>query len=123
MDDSAAILLQHSGGELSLLSCATQVKTANQAQVFGEAGSISLDSEWWKSGGLTIQREGKEAEKIEMPYPGNGFQFEADEARACIRSGKLESATMPLDETLMLMEILDDLRAQVGVVYSTDSAS
>ena len=121
VDDCAAFLLQHGGGELSLLSCATQVKTLNKAQVFGEGGSISLGSEWWKPSGLTINRDANEAEIVEMPYPGNGFQFEADAAQACIRSGKRENALMPLNETVMLMGVLDDLRAQIGVVYPSDA--
>ncbi len=121
VDDSAAFLLQHRGGELSLLSCATQVRTANEARVFGEAGSISLNGEWWKADGLTISRDGADAETVRLEYPGNGFQFEADETQACIRSGKLESAIMPLDETMMQMRVLDDLRRQTGVVYPADA--
>ena len=35
----------------------------------------------------------------------------------CLRTGRRESAVMPLDETLSLMKTLDTLRAQWGLKY------
>ena len=39
------------------------------------------------------------------------------EAARCIRAGKTESDSMPLDHTLRLMELMDELRSQWGLVY------
>jgi predicted dehydrogenase len=50
--------------------------------------------------------------KISVPYAGNGYQYEAIEAMTCLRNGELESSTMPLDETLAILETLDTIRAQ-----------
>ena len=36
---------------------------------------------------------------------------------ACLRAGKTESDVMPLDETLSIMETMDQLRAQWGLRY------
>jgi len=38
----------------------------------------------------------------------------------CLREGLLESPEMPLDETVALMGVLDELRGQLGVRYSVD---
>jgi hypothetical protein len=35
----------------------------------------------------------------------------------CLRSGRLESDVMPLDETLAIMETMDQMRAQWGLRY------
>ena len=46
-----------------------------------------------------------------------GYEYEFLEAARCIRAGKTESDSMPLDHTVRLMELMDELRAQWGLVY------
>ena len=54
---------------------------------------------------------------IEEPFEGNGYQFEAQEVADCLRTGRLESEIMPLDESLQLMRTMDTLRAQWNMRY------
>lgn len=49
---------------------------------------------------------------------GNGYVYEAAEAMRCLASGELESAIMPLDETLHILETMDVARQQGEVRYS-----
>ncbi len=44
------------------------------------------------------------------PFPGHGYQFEASEVATCVRAGRRESAVMPLDETVAILECLETLR-------------
>lgn len=50
-----------------------------------------------------------------------GLAFEAEAVRQAIIAGKLESAEVPLEETIMLAGYMDTLRKQVGVVFPQDS--
>ena len=54
---------------------------------------------------------------LDLPFKGNGYNYEAAEVMACLRQGKLESAAMPLDESLAIMQTLDQLRQQIGLHY------
>ena len=47
----------------------------------------------------------------------NGYEYQFAEAADCIEDGKLESDSMPLDETVKVMEIMDSLRKSWGMVY------
>jgi hypothetical protein len=47
----------------------------------------------------------------------NGYNYEAEEVMSCLRSHKIESEVMPLDETLSIMKTLDRIRAQWGLRY------
>nr|UXV25320.1 A0956 protein [Curvibasidium rogersii] len=51
--------------------------------------------------------------------PGDiwGFAWEADEVARCVRDGKKQSARMPLRETVLQMEVFDEIRRQNGLVY------
>jgi hypothetical protein len=52
-------------------------------------------------------------------YTGHGDQFQALETMRCTRAGKLESAVMPLSETLLIMQTMEAFRAQ-GLVYPNE---
>ncbi|KAJ5710691.1 hypothetical protein N7488_004847 [Penicillium malachiteum] len=55
--------------------------------------------------------------KFEFPAQGRGMYWEADEVARCLRDGKLESETMPLEESIVIMEVMDEVRRQGGLVY------
>lgn len=57
-----------------------------------------------------------------FPFPGNGYQFELLEVGRCLREHLVESPTMPLDQTLEVMNTMDALRAQFGVVYPQEQS-
>ena len=119
VDEQSAMLLEYSGGRMAQLSCAIRTTTHHEASFFGTEGRLRLEAPWWRGTALTVwMRPGPEGgETSHHPYEGNGYQHEAAEVMACLRAGKLESDIMPLDETLSLMETLDAVRAQWGLVY------
>lgn len=43
-------------------------------------------------------------------YAGNGFHYEADEVSACVRRGALESANMPLSDSIAVAATSDRIR-------------
>jgi hypothetical protein len=45
------------------------------------------------------------------PFAGNGYNYEAAEVARCLRANEIESPLMPLDETVAIMEVLDEIRA------------
>jgi predicted dehydrogenase len=52
-----------------------------------------------------------------FPFPGNGYQFEIMEVNRCIEQRRTESEIMPLDETVAIMQTMDELRSQFGLAY------
>jgi hypothetical protein len=51
---------------------------------------------------------------------GFGYQYEARHVCACLRKGLTESPVMTHDDTLLLMEILDNIRTAAGIHYDVD---
>ncbi|KAI8182805.1 D-xylose 1-dehydrogenase (NADP(+)) [Colletotrichum sp. SAR 10_76] len=68
---------------------------------------------------------GGKVETIECPFPqdsgrggwGRGLYWEADECARCLRDGKLESLVLPLDETIVTMEIIEAVLKQGMMDY------
>jgi predicted dehydrogenase len=117
VDEQVALLFGYQGGAFAQLSAAVRTETPQAVTLMGTDGSLRIHPLWWKPTTLTLTRSGKDAETIELPFDGNGYNYEAAEAGRCLREGLLESPTIPLDETLAIMETLDAVRAQWGLVY------
>lgn len=48
-----------------------------------------------------------------FPFPGNGYQFELQHVTDCLKEQRLESAIMPLSDSLEVLRTMDVLRAQM----------
>jgi len=51
----------------------------------------------------------------------NGYEYQVKECRRCIENGLIESPMMPHAETISIMEEMDALRKEWGVVYPMDN--
>jgi hypothetical protein len=56
-------------------------------------------------------------EEVKFEHPGAGCYFEADAVAIDIAACRTENATMPLDETLRMMSLMDGIRKACGLVY------
>ena len=45
------------------------------------------------------------------------YRYEAEAVRQCLVEGKTECDAMPLDETLLIAETMDNVLKQLGVKY------
>jgi predicted dehydrogenase len=120
VDEQSAYLLGYPQGQLALLSSAVRTQTPHTAVINGTDGTITIN-DWWHGRGLTLTRSGK-TEVVDLPFEGNGYNYEAAEVMACLRDGKLESEVMTLDESLAIMRTMDVMRAQWGLVYPMEKA-
>ena len=120
VDDNAAMLLRYPKGEIAVLATSVNVNTPQAATILGTEGKIEIHPPFWIPKALTLSRSGKDDELIELPYEGNGYNYEAQEVERCVGQGLTESPIMPLDETLEIMKTMDALRAQWGVKYPTE---
>ncbi|NJN82561.1 MAG: Gfo/Idh/MocA family oxidoreductase [Caldilineaceae bacterium] len=117
VDEQSAMILGYPGGELAVLHTAVRTQTPHDATIMGTAGSIRIHTPWWVPRSMTISVAGEQPELVEIPFEGNGYNYEAAELHTCLREGKHESAIMPLDETLQIMQTMDTIRGQWGMKY------
>jgi predicted dehydrogenase len=117
VDEQAAVILGYDQGQLAVLHTAVRTGTPQEAILMGTKGWIRIHSPWWRPDTLGLSIQGREDEVIHLPFEGNGYNYEAAEVMNCLRAGRLESDTLPLDETLTIMKTMDRIRAQWGLKY------
>ncbi len=120
VDEQSAVILSHAKGQLATLLSAIRTTTPQEALLIGTDGCLKIHAPWWKATTMKLALAGREPQLIEVPFAGNGYNYEADEVGRCLRAGRLESELMPLDETLAIMETLDEIRRQWGLRYPAE---
>ena len=95
------------------------------ALVTGTDGWISVEPRIHRPQRVVVHTGRNDAGQDEVidspPVEGNGYQLEVAEVGRCLRAGELESPLVPLDETVAILEVLDEARRQLGVRYPADA--
>ena len=117
VDEQSAVIFGYDQGQLAVLYMSFRTGIPPAARIMGSKGRIAIHPPIFKPTQLTISRNDEPDDVIEIPLEGNGLNYEAAEVMRCLRTGKLESETMPLDETLEIMRTLDQIRGQWGLKY------
>jgi len=112
--------LIYSEGRQALLSAAIALPTPHQARIYGDKGRIVVD-DFYHPQQYQIILNGKKPQLVNEGFDGFGYLYEAREVQQCLLGGKTESTKCPLDETVAVMRIMDDLRKQWGLRYPNEN--
>ncbi|KAF9893002.1 hypothetical protein FE257_012413 [Aspergillus nanangensis] len=92
--------------------------TGATVRIQGLEGEIQILGPVHRPESIRIVRRGEcRTEHFEIPAGGHGMYWEADEAGRCVRDGKLESEVIPWEESVAVMKVLDEVRAQADYSY------
>lgn len=116
VDAVTAGVLSFPSGAIASFGTTMDGRTDHHARIVGTEGSITVDAPFWHPDGLVISRAG-EAEVERIDRPNQGLAHEAAHAMDQIRAGRVESDVVTWADTLANMELMDEIRRQIGVVY------
>jgi hypothetical protein len=117
-DAEASLLLDYGDGRTATLMTSLRNALPGQARVFGTTGWIDVLPRFHHPTTIVLHRAGAEAETITRPTLGAGYAHELVEVVDCLRSGRTESAVMPLADTLAVQSLLGDSAEQLGVRHA-----
>jgi predicted dehydrogenase len=118
VDENTALTFGYASGAVAALTCSLVGDTPRTAAVTGTRGRIELPRDYYRPTHFTITRGNGTPERVDTPFDGLGYHFEAAEVHRCLREGLLESPVVPLTETLAVMKTIDTVRAEIGVRYA-----
>jgi len=118
VDATIGGVASYAGGAISTFRTSLDGFSGLGARIVGTEGRIDVDPPFWFASAFTVHRTGQDPEAVEMA--NDGLAHEAAHAMGRIRAGHLESDVITLDASMQTMRLLDDVRAQVGVVYPSE---
>jgi predicted dehydrogenase len=117
VDEQVGIVMTYANGEMAVLDSTLRTKTPCEAFVYGTEGLIKVHGRWHESIGLTLERIGEEPETYTFERSTSGYDFEAKHVMECLTNGQTESSLWSLTDSLNLMTLLDDVRAEAVIEY------
>ena len=105
-----------------MLYCDGRTNIVNDATVHGAKGSISLSypmpcsTTLYTSDGTRLNFPLPESKEKTFNFMNSaGLGFEAQHVRECLREGLKESPLVTPDESILVAEILEEIRKQIGL--------
>jgi len=116
-DTTVAVQWGYASGATAQLRCATTAQTPGRATIAGTAGSISVEP-WF----LNPERLVISTSKGESRVTGEGTAYgpQIQEVERCLRAGLLQSPLAPHADTIAILELIDQARADLGVRYPAE---
>ena len=120
VDLNTSMVLRYANGAHALLSCTMASRGSVSAMIVGDKARIEIDGSFYAPSSFrVITRDGKVTE-YPKSYEGLGLREEAFEFARVVRSGEIESPLMTHQSSIELMEMMDSIRAQIGVKYPSE---
>ncbi|GHS85513.1 Gfo/Idh/MocA family protein [Cellulomonas hominis] len=116
VDGQASIVLTYGERAQATLSTTLWSQTPTTASISGTEGFIAVRGSFYVPTSFRVQR--RDGRVWEFDHPSRrGLQYEAAEVARRVAAGETQSPRMSWDGTLAVMRTLDEIRAQIGVVY------
>ena len=118
VDASETIAVTSPTGAIGTLSSTMAAHTPCVASVAGTRARLDISSWFYQPNTVRlVDPDDRELDRYEPPNREHGLAYEAAEFARLLAAGRTESDLLPLDETLRIMQVLDDVRAQLGVRF------
>lgn len=123
IDLTTSMIAEHKSGTISNLTSTSMASRPVVAAFYGSKGKLVFDNWWFTPSNFTVTLDDQEAKVYEFPAIVNGYEYEIIESNKCLREGKVESDIMPHSFSILLMEMMDEIRRQCGIVYPKEIES
>ena len=117
VDGQESITLHYRDGRIAVLTAGILSRSDRKGIFYGDKGYIIVENINNPQSISVYDLTDTLVKKLDIPAQITGYEYQIREAMARIRAGETESASMPLDTTIAVMERMDALRKDWGLIY------
>ena len=117
VDAMESITIFYNDGRMAVLTHSIYARSDRKGIIHGDKGYMVVENINNPQSISVFDTNDNLVERYDVPAQISGYEYQFLEAERCIRAGKRQSESMPLSETVYVMDVMDDLRAQWGMVY------
>lgn len=117
VDGMESITMFFKDGRMAVLTHSAYGRSDRKGIFYGDEGYMIVEN-INNPQSISVYDQGDNLVKfVAVPEQITGYEYQFAEAAQCIAEGRLESKSMPMDDTVKVMEVMDALRRQWGMVY------
>lgn len=117
VDAQESMTVVYKDGRMAVLTSGMLARSDRKGIFYGEKGYIIVENINNPQSISVFDDEDNLIKKYDVPEQINGYEYELIECMDCVKKGLLEAKSMPLSETVYIMELMDGLRADWGLKY------
>ena len=117
VDAQNSITMTWKDGRMAVLTSGIYALSDRQGIIYGTKGFIVVENVNNPQKLTVYDLSYKPVQEIACPPQLTGYEYEVAEACEVIRCGRTECPSMPHEETIHVMQLMDRLREQFGVKY------
>lgn len=108
------IVLTHTNGSVSELSCGINESAPREALITGTNGYIKVHEPFHQAPRLTVKSGDADLIDIDTSFDTNGLDYEARQVTQNLKFNKVECSEFPPSKTLEVLKVMDYVRGQFG---------
>jgi len=121
VDEITAITFEYPNGAIASLTTCMSAAGSVTAVVVGTQGRIEIDGPFYSQTSFKVyDNAGNVIQTYNEKIAGTGRQNQAIHLEKCVAEGVLESPILSVHESVEIMKVMDQMRAQIGVKYPTE---
>lgn len=117
VDGQETITLFYKDGRMAVLTHGIYARSDRKGIFYGEQGYVVVENINNPQSISVFDTEDKLIKRIDMPEQISGYEYQIIESMEAIAKGNTESDSMPLADSIYVMEMMDALREQWNLVY------
>ena len=119
VDEHDEVTLFYADGCTSTFSVSLTTELANDFVIQGELGCIRIHPMFWSATRATLLVNGSDQPiTLSREFRATGLEYQIEAVARCIRRQLIECPEMPHGATLETMQLMDELRRDMGLRYS-----
>jgi predicted dehydrogenase len=107
VDGQTSMIFGYESGAQAVLTCTSSARSATRASIVGTTARIEVDGDFYSPSGFSLISRDGQVQRFGFDHLGRGLCYQAVEVARCIGEGQTESAIMPLDESVEIMETME----------------
>ena len=120
VDAQTSAIFEYENGAHSIISASSYNQTPCTASVSGSKGLLEIDRIFYSPSSMKVTLYSGSITEYPNNYKGHGLREQAVEFARCVRSGLIESPLIPHNESVSVMNSMDEIRRQVGLHYPNE---
>ncbi len=121
VDGMESITIYYKDGRMAVLTHGIYARSDRKGIFYGDKGYMVVENINNPQSISVFDTDDKLVQRIDVPEQISGYEYEFEEAIECIQQGEIESKSMPLKDSIFIMDIADSIRRQWGLVYPQEN--
>ena len=123
VDGENVMTLFYEDGRVAVLTSGIYGLSDRQGIFYGSKGYMVVDNVNNPIGIKVYNKDRELIKDIPVPEQISGYEYEILETIDCIKNGKMECSSMPHEDTIKIMKLMDGLRKEWGLQYPDEIES